>query len=358
MIRGLYISATQLNANQKLLDAIGNNIANVDSTGFKKDEIQQESFNDILLTKYNGSKTNYDPPFAGITVQQDGPKDYSLTTKGGFFRIQNESGTSYNKAVKFSVDEKGYLSTYYYNSDKTKDVGLGDKVLGQNGPIFVGTQDYKITEQGQVQVAGQTVDQLVYLAPKDVIGTMGSGIKSTRLVTDFTQGTITPAGGPLDFALKGDGFVEVKTPFGMRYTRNGAFDLNEQKQLVTSEGYLVQGFKGDITLADDKIIVNEFGEITAGSQIVDKLKIVNFTNKGDLRKIGGSFYDYSTEPKGKQVPFEGQVVQGSIEQSNVDAITEMIKMINVQRDYESGQKLIRTFDETLTKAVTEVGMVR
>ena len=56
MLRGLYITATQLNANQKLLDAVGNNVANIDSTGFKRDELQQESFNDILLTKYNGYK--------------------------------------------------------------------------------------------------------------------------------------------------------------------------------------------------------------------------------------------------------------------------------------------------------------
>lgn len=358
MIRGLYISATQLNANQKLLDAISNNVANVDSTGFKKDELQQESFNDILLTKYNGSNTTLNEPFTGIKVTQDGDKDYSLQTTGGYFRVTSENGISYNKALKFSVDKEGYLSTYYLNSDKNKDANLGDRVIGQKGPIQVGNQAFTVNEQGQVQVGGQTVDQLVYFPSKDVIGTMGSGIKATRLVTDFSQGNIIPTGGRLDVAINGDGLVEVKTPFGIKYTRNGAFNLNEQKQLVTAEGYLVQGIKGDITLADDVITINEYGEIMANNQIVDKLKISSFTNKGDLRKVGGALYDYSATPEGEQKPFEGQIIQGSIEQSNVSAITEMIRMISVQRDYENGQKLVRAIDETLTRAVNEVGAVR
>lgn len=358
MIRGLYITATQLNANQKLLDAIGNNVANIDSTGFKRDELQQESFHDVLLTKYNGSNKTYDAPFTGVQVTADSEKDYNVETTGGYFRIQSDTGVSYNKAMKFSVDKDGYLSTYYVNSDKQKDPSLGDRVLGQKGPIFVGQEAFTITEQGQVQVGGQSVDSLVFFPQKDVIGTMGSGIKATRLVTDFGQGNIIPTGGRLDVAIQGDGFLEIKTPFGTKYTRNGALNLNDKKQLVTSEGYLVQGFKGDITLTDDAVSINEFGEIIANNQIIDKLKMTNFTNKGDLRKVGSALYDFAQEPQGQQVGFEGKIIQGSVEQSNVGAITEMIRMISVQRDYENGQKLVRTFDETLTKAATEVGTVR
>lgn len=358
MIRGLYITATQLMANQKLLDAIGNNVANIDSTGFKRDELQQESFNDILLTKYNGSNKTYDAPFSGVTIDQLGDKEYAVETKGGYFRVNSDTGISYNKSLKFSVDKDGYLSTYYVNSDKQRDPNLGDRVIGQKGPIFVGEEAFTVTEKGEIQVGGETVDQLVFIPSKDVIGTMGSGIKATRLVTDFSQGNVIPTGGRLDIALKGDGFIAVKTPFGEKFTRNGAFHLNDSKQLVTSEGYLIQGMNGDITLTDDAITINEFGEIMVGDQLLDKLKIVNFTNKGDLRKVGSALYDYSETAQGQQVPYEGQVIQGSVEQSNVDAITEMIRMISVQRDYENGQKLVRTFDETLSKAAVEVGTVR
>lgn len=357
MIRGLYISATQLLTNQKLLDAIGNNVANIDSTGFKKDEIQQESFNDILITKYNGSSKNIEFGNPKVTVENNG-KDYKLETDQGYFRMKTKTAISYDKTLKFSVDEKGYLSTYYMNSDKTRDGNLGDRILGLKGEIFVGDQDFTVNEQGQVLVAGQAVDSLVYKPNQDVIGTMGSGVKALRIVTDFSQGTLVPTGGNLDIGLRGQGFMEVATPFGPRYTRNGSLDLNANRELVTSEGYFIQGFNGNITLQSDNVQINEFGEIIENGEIIDKIKTVNFTNVGDLRKIGSSLFAFSENPTGEITTFEGKVTQGSVEQSNVDSISEMIKMISVQRDYESGQKLIRTIDETLSRAVNEVGTVR
>ncbi len=357
MIRGLYITATQLQANQKLLDAVGNNVANIDSTGFKRDELQQESFNDILITKYNGMS---DTVYAGtpkVTVENDG-NDYKLQTNEGYFRTQTDDSVSYDKSLSFSVDSEGYLSTYYVNSDKSRDGNLGDRILGQKGQIFVGNQPFTVTPEGQVQVAGQTVDSLVYYPTGNVIGTMGSGVKATRLVTDFSQGNFVPTGGSLDVAIRGQGFIEVSTPFGTKYTRNGAMTLNEKKELVTSEGYFIQGFKGNITLDSDAVSINEFGEIIQNGEIVDKLKVVNFSNNGDLRKVGSALYDFSDKPAGEITGFEGQVVQGSIEQSNVNAISEMIRMISVQRDYESGQKLVKTIDDSLGRAVNEVGSVK
>lgn len=357
MIRGLYITATQLQANQKLLDAVGNNVANVDSTGFKRDEIQQESFNDILITKYNGMADTTYTGTPQVKVENDG-KEFRLQTNEGYFRTKVGDSVSYDKAVKFSVDKDGYLSTYYINSDKTVDQNLGDRILGQKGEIYIGNQDFTVTPQGQVRVAGQTVDSLVYYPNGDVIGTMGSGVRASRLVTDFSQGNLIPTGGNLDVAIQGSGFIEVSTPFGTKYTRNGALTLNDKKELVTSEGYNVQGFKGNITLQSDAVSINEFGEIIQNGQIVDKIKLVDFTNKGDLRKVGSALYDFSAQPSGEIKGFEGQVVQGSIEQSNVNAISEMIKMISIQREYESGQKLVRTFDDTLGRAVNEVGAVK
>lgn len=358
MIRGLYIAATSMLSNEKLLDTIGNNVANIDSTGFKRDELQQEAFKDILISKYNGSQYTTDQPFTGVKVTQDRKDFYTLSTDGGYFRINTDEGTSYNKAIKVSVDKDGYLSTYYLNSDKKMDLNLGDRVQGLKGEINVGNQGFTITDKGEVQVGGQTIDTLVYQPSSNVIGTMGSGIKSVRLVTDFSQGNLIPTGGNLDTAIRGDGYYELSTPYGTMYSRNGAFVLNEKKELITPDGYHVQGFKGNIVLESNNVSINEFGEIIQNGQVVDKLKTTNFTNKGDLRKIGGSLFAYSDKPQGQQVAFEGKIVQGAIEQSNVDAITEMIRMISVQREYENGNKLVRTIDETLQKAATELGTVR
>lgn len=358
MIRGLYIAATSMLGNEKLLDTIGNNVANIDSTGFKRDELQQEAFKDILISKYNGSPYTTDQPFTGVKVVQDKESFYNLTTDGGYFRVNTEEGVSYNKALRLSVDKDGYLSTFYLNSDRKVDANLGDRVMGLKGEINVGDQAFTITDKGEVQVGGQTVDTLVYQPTSSVIGTMGSGIKKTRLVTDFSQGNLVPTGGSLDTALRGDGYYELSTPYGTMYSRNGVFVLNEKNELVTPDGFYVQGFKGNIVLAGDNVSINEFGEIIQNGQVVDKLKTTNFTNKGDLRKIGGSLFAYSEKPQGQQVAFEGKVVQGAVEQSNVNAITEMIRMISVQREYENGNKLVRTIDETLQKAATELGTVR
>lgn len=358
MLRGLYLAATGMLSNEKLLDTIGNNVANIDSTGFKRDELQQETFHDVLLTKYNGTDALRTPAFSKVTVTQDSPTDYTLKTDGGYFRVQTDTGMSFDTSVSFSVDKDGYLSTYYLNSDKKKDLNLGDRVIGNKGPIYIGDQSYTVNEKGEVQVGGKTVDSLVYQPVGQVIGTMGGGVKATRLVTDFGQGNMIPTGGSLDVAIRGSGFIEINTPFGTRYTRNGNFTLNTEKQLVTNEGYTVQGFKGDIKLEADNIKINEFGEIIQNGEVVDKLKIVDFSNLGDLRKIGGSLFSYSDKAQGQQIPFNGQVLQGQIEQSNVSSINEMIRMISVQRDYENGNKLVRAFDETLQKAATELGTVR
>lgn len=358
MIRGLYIAGTLMTVNEKVLETVGNNVANIDTAGFKRDEVGQESFNDILITKYNGSNISLESNFDGIKVKEDRPNFYEVETKGGYFITKTDAGSNYSKSLKFTVDKDGFLSTYFLNSDKLKDDNLGDRVIGRKGPIFVGTQEFKINKDGSVSIGGQTVDNLVKFVSKDVIGSMGSGVRAERVVTDHSQGNLMPTGNMFDFALKGEGFFEMKTSFGTMFTRSGSFTLDNQKRLVNNDGFPVQGFNGDIIIENGQASVNEYGEIISNNTIIDKLKVVNFTNKGDLRKVGLGMFKFSDEPTGKKEDVRTNVVQGSIEQSNVNAISEMIRMMSVQRDYENGQKLIKTIDETIQRAVNEVGTLR
>ncbi len=358
MIRGLYISGTSLVTNTRRIDAISNNIANINTTGFKKDDVITESFNDVLMAKFNGSRYTTEGPLSTIEFSKDG-ENYEASTQNGFFRISTDTGISHNKDVRFSVDEEGYLSTYYLNSDDTKNWNLGDRLVGSSGKtIQVGTDaDYTIDESGNVLVNGSAVDSLITSANQDVIGTLTAGVKLNRVFTDFTQGQMVRTDESLDFALEGDGFFTIDTPYGELLTRDGHFKLNGDGTLVTQEGYAVQGFNGNIGLEDTDVATNEFGEIIVGNEIVDKFLIKDVSNKGDLEKVGSNFYRIKDNPAGEEVEFDGRVHQYFEEQSNADAITEMINMMTLQRNYEASQRVILTHDSILEKTVNTIGTV-
>ncbi|MGB3366583.1 MAG: flagellar hook-basal body protein [Acidaminobacteraceae bacterium] len=355
MIRGLYISGTNLRVNQGKIDAISNNLANVETVGFKKSDILAESFNDVLLNKYNGSNYQAEGAFTAIEVKKSND-NYYAETDVGYFRVKNQEGVSHNKNVKFSVDKEGFLSTYYLNSDKSKDSTRGNRLLGADGKeIFVGDKEYTVEINGDILLEGTKAANLIARTGGNVIGTMSSGVRVDRAFIDFSQGSMQRSDNNLDVALDGDGFIEISTPFGTAYTRAGQFTLNENKVLQTSPGYNVVGQNGDIKLESENVIINEYGEVLENGQLIDKINIVNFTEKSDLLQLGGTLFAAKEEINGEIVDFEGAVRQGFLEGSNADAINESIRIINYYREYESGQRIIKAYDDTLGKAVNEVG---
>lgn len=359
MIRGLYIATTGMKANVNRIDTVSNNMANAQTIGFKKEDAYMESFKDVLIAKYNGSSIPAEGAFDGVKVEKEVDDAFVVTTKVGYIQTQTEEGVSYNKSAKFRVNEDGYLSTIYYNSDRTIDKKLGNLILGKDGqPIKVepGTR-IDVSDSGEILVGGNAVGSLIVKTGPNIIGTMNSGIQFKRLVTDFQQGNIIPTESPLDMALTSPGFFKINTPAGMMYTRNGAFKLNANLEMVTNEGYRVQGINGDIKLTSNKFTMNEFGEISVDGAIVDKIKTVDFANKGDLEKIGTTFFRIKNEAKAAEEQYKGTVLNGALEQSNAETVTEMIKLMNLYREYESNQKIVKAFDETLAKAATEVGRV-
>lgn len=344
--------------NTKKLDVLSNNLANTNTVGYKKDLYASAGFNEVLIGKFNGSNARAEYPFDKISVEKNGD-DYQVSTEWGYFRVLTNNGISHNKEAAFTVDPEGFLSTYYLNSDRTKDWNFGDKILDTNGqPIQVGEEAYEITEAGEVLVGGTKVASLVKEIHRDVIGTMSAGVKSERIITDFEQGNLQMTGRSQDMALRGKGFFAIQTEFGDLYTRNGAFHLDGEGKLKTSDGYPVLGLNGPIEVEGDDFRVNDLGEILVGGELVDKIKTVNFSNAGDLEKIGGSFFKVRKEMQGEEIAFEGQVEQGYIESSNANVVNEMIRMISLNRNYESGQKVVSTIDEAIGKAITDVGSLR
>ncbi|MTI46853.1 flagellar hook-basal body protein [Sporosalibacterium faouarense] len=357
MNNGLYSSTTALLLNQKRLDAVSNNIANINTTGYKKDVVISQSFPEVLLSKINdGLSGNRTTPFKGVEVTQNGDV-YSLSINSGYFKIETPEGISHNREMNFVVDDDGYLRTYFKdNNGKIKTQGE-NYVLGQNGRIRVEDSNIEITQDGRVVSNGQVMDNLVSFPLPNVIGTTSGGVRLDRVATNFIQGDLRQTGNQLDFALKGDGFFKVHTPQGDMYTRDGSFTLNENGELITTEGYFVLGQYGSIVAEGDDFTINEKGQIINNGEAIDSLDIVTLDNIEDLRKQGNNLYKLEEGVEPQESEFNGQVIRGYLEGSNVDTIKEMVKMITLMRNYESNQKIIRSHDEMLGKAINEIAKI-
>lgn len=267
MVRGWYTAASGMNAEQRRLDAVSNNLANVDTTSYKRDIAVSKNFPELLLRRMNDDGV-YKNPFGSADV-----------------------------------------------------------------------------------------------AP--IIGKLGLGVELNEVFTDFEQGSLKQTSSPSDMALEGEGFFAVETPAGERYTRNGNFTVGVEGYLLTKEGYPVLGEAGRIFLQDMEFTVNKDGEIyarpigdgEADSELVDRLRIVTFENPRYITKQGSSLYKDSPV-SGPAVAAEGPsrpvVAQGFIEASNVNVVNEMVRMIEINRAYEAGQKTIQSEDAMISRLWNEV----
>ena len=187
------------------------------------------------------------------------------------------------------------------------------------------------------------------------------GDKNTkaREATDFAQGALTETNNPLDLAISGRGFFTIQTEDGIAFTRDGHFKLDGDGVLRTQQGQVVLGEGGEIVLVDndlkpEQITVTRNGEIYLGDMFIDRLAIKDFEDYSKLQKRGENMFvvDESVQPISLQEP---EVHQGFLEEANVNPAEEMIQLIEVQRQFESIQRMVRTLDETFRKAATEVG---
>jgi flagellar basal-body rod protein FlgG len=190
---------------------------------------------------------------------------------------------------------------------------------------------------------------------------IGLGVSSGTTGAVFTQGTIQNTGQETDVAIKGDGFFKVLLPDGTTaYTRDGAFTLDSTGKLVTQEGYAIQPEivipqdKALLTISADGIVsVTRAGQ--SNSEQIGQLQLSRFTNPGGLMRIGGNLYQQTAASGEPQDGTPGQNGNGtllhkSIEAANVEVVEEMIRMITVQRAYETNSKAVQSADEMLQGA--------
>jgi flagellar basal-body rod protein FlgG len=196
---------------------------------------------------------------------------------------------------------------------------------------------------------------------KDVeanVGAMREAERDQTAYIDFSQGPIRETGRDLDFALDGEGFFVVLTPEGERFTRNGSFSLDVEGQLVSSSGFPVLTDVGPVLIDDGtaayRVDVNGEGEIFLDDRFMGKLDIRNFESTRDLQKEGNGLFS----PKPGRRPVEAEptasIRQRYLEESNVYALDEMVRMMGQFRDYEASYKMVQIQDGALRRAINDL----
>ncbi|MCL1890034.1 MAG: flagellar basal-body rod protein FlgG [Desulfovibrionaceae bacterium] len=189
---------------------------------------------------------------------------------------------------------------------------------------------------------------------------VGLGVRPVAVHKIFSQGDYQNTNNPLDLAIEGDGFFQVLVNGEERYTRAGAFKLNQDGTIVTANGYILQP-EFTVPIETKHLIVTENGHIAAldGNNqelAAADIPLYTFINPAGLEATGRNLFNV-TEASGEAqegVPGEenfGTIAQGFLEMSNVEIVDEMVNMIVGQRAYEMNSKAIQTSDSMLQTAI-------
>lgn len=234
-----------------------------------------------------------------------------------------------------------------------------------NNLANVTTAGYKMES-----TASQSFDRVLAIKIRDAseafndhfIGTMSLGVKLGEVYTDYDQGAVRKTSGTYDLALSGKGFfairfVDANGNESEKYTRDGNFRITQDGYVEDSFGNKLKTESGVLQVPTDaaNISIQRDGNVYADGNLVDKIKIVDFEDYDYIEKYGDNLYQVvngatETEPT-------AEVLQGYIEQSNVNPVREMVNMIAIQRAYQASSKGITTAENMMDKAINSVGVV-
>lgn len=288
MLKGLYTAYTGMINEQHRMDVLTNNLANATTNGFKKEGTTSEAFDTVLAYKI---------------------KD--LSEPGRLPRPM---------ATNRPVDEEE-----------------------ANNPLNETYMDRRISRTG-----------------------LNLGVKIGENYVDYSEGPIKETGNPFDLALSDRGFfaVEYTNKAGetsIKYTRDGNFTMNRLGFLQTQDGDYVLDEDGRRIQMDPAIEtgINRNGDIYQDGELVATIGITDFEDYNYLERFGENFFqpvdgatEIDRETAAEEYGANTEIRAGYLEMSNISVVTEMVNMIALQRQYESNQKVITTYDDTLEQAVT------
>ena len=179
-----------------------------------------------------------------------------------------------------------------------------------------------------------------------------------RSATHMSQGALKETGSSFDLALDdgGKGMFTIKTSRGIEFTRSGNFRLNNEGFLVTPDGSQLMGHNGPIRATGNDFKVADNGDVTIDGKQVDRILVSVFEEAGDMKRAGSTAFQAATPRVRASSDF--RIKQGYLEMSNVNALQEMVGLMEVMRNFEANQKALSSNDQRLQKAVSELGRVR
>jgi flagellar basal-body rod protein FlgG len=222
----------------------------------------------------------------------------------------------------------------------------------KNRPEFQDLMYQTLQAAGPADIPGQTM-------PAEV--QVGNGTITVGTAKNFLQGDIQPTSNPLDIAIQGEGFFQIRRPDGtLAYSRDGSFKLSPDGVIVNAQGYPLER---DFTIPNDTVTITvgtdgtieatQAGETTPVK--VGQIELAKFVNVAGLRAIGNNMY-VETPASGQPMldvagaTGFGETRQSSLESSNVDIVEEMVSMIVAQRAYEANSKTVKTVEDLITMA--------
>lgn len=236
------------------------------------------------------------------------------------------------------------------------------------------TSGYKregmVNQSFDEQLAIKIKDTSSYRLPRG-IGDVTLGVKVGETYTDWDQGSYQITDRESDFALGGRGFFAIsftnkQGETSIKYTRDGAFTVDLNGYLRTSDGDYVLNMNGALNSdnaeanyvrvdPNQAYAVDQQGFIFQNNQLIGQIGVVDFADYNFISKYGENLYDLVAG--GQVIASDASVEQGCLEASNVNIVDEMVQIIAISRAYEAGQRVIQTEDSTLDKAVNTVGRV-
>ncbi len=184
-----------------------------------------------------------------------------------------------------------------------------------------------------------------------------NGVETSSLQTNYSidqsNGNLTYTGNNLDIAIDGNGFFTLETDKGMRYTRNGKFQLSSNGEIITDTGSKLLGQSGPIIIPKGgrEIVIDNKGAVRVDGNDVGKLIITNFTDLTKLVPTGDSKFTAPLETINKNGDVKFRVAQGYLERSNVNVVMEMVDMITNMRSYEASNNVIKTFSDLMKQLI-------
>jgi len=178
-----------------------------------------------------------------------------------------------------------------------------------------------------------------------------SFVEDKGMVRNLSEGPLTKTDNPFDLAINGDGYFIIGTQDGQRYTRSGRFQLDATGQLVNQMGQPVLGNSGQpviIPPGTRNVSIAPDGTVSADTSVVGTVGVVRFDNPRNLKREANNLYatDDTPAPDGRS-----RILQGMLEESNVNAVQEMTNMIEVHRAYEANQRVLQDEHERIQRAV-------